>query len=95
MSSTIIADSSTRSVGILHFAVVGAVVLGIVFVACWLLAFTPIPVTHAFIALFTTAEMTSSTAFVQGLCWSLVFGAWVGFLVAVVNRLVTSIGMRN
>lgn len=78
---------------ILHFSVVGSLVFGIVFVACWLLAFTPLGATHAFIALFTTADTTSQVALVNGLCWSLIFGAWIGFLIAAVHRIVARIGL--
>jgi len=77
----------------LHFAVVGSLVFGIVFVACWLLAFTPLSATHAFIALFTTADTTSQVALVNGLCWSLIFGAWIGFLIAAVHKIVARVGL--
>ncbi len=86
--------SSPVKFGALHFATVGALVLGIIFLACWLLIFTPVTATHAFIALFTTAEMTSFAALVQGLCWSLLFGAWTGFLIAIIHKFVASIWAR-
>jgi hypothetical protein len=78
---------------LLHFAVVGSLVFGSIFFACWLLIFTSVTVTHSFIALFTAAEATSQIALVQGLCWSLIFGAWVGFLTAAVHRIVSRIGL--
>lgn len=84
--------SATKS-QLLHFTVVGALVFGIIFITCWLLAFTPVSATHSFIALFTTAETASLTALVQGTCWSLVFGAWVGFLAAAVHRIVARAGL--
>lgn len=74
---------------ILQSALTGAIVSGILFAGCWLLALTPFSATHGLIPLFTTADITSSTALIQGLCWSLIFGAWIGFLIAVVNRIVT------
>lgn len=78
---------------LLHFTVVGALVFAIVFVACWLFVFTPVTATHAFIALFTSAETTSSIALVEGTCWSLVFGAWAGFLTAAMHRITMRIGI--
>lgn len=80
---------------ILRATIVGAVVLGIVFLACWLLALTPLTVTHALIAMFTTLPVTSLAALVQGLCWSLIFGAWVGFLIAAVSKLFPGTGSRG
>jgi ABC-type multidrug transport system permease subunit len=80
---------------IIHSTAVGAIVSGIVFLGCWLLALAPLTGTHALIALFTASPATSSEALVQGLCWSLVFGAWVGFLIAAVSRLVRGIAGRG
>lgn len=92
MASKSIDGSSTARSQLLHFTVVGALVFAIVFIACWLFAFTPVSATHAFIALFTTAETTSLAALVQGTCWSLVFGAWAGFVTAAAHRIATRIG---
>jgi len=93
MASISIDGRSATKSQLLHFTVVGALVFGIVFVACWLLAFTSVSATHSFIALFTTADTTSQIALVQGTCWSLVFGAWVGFLTAAVHRIVARAGL--
>lgn len=84
--------SATKS-QLLHFTVVGALVFGTIFVACWLFAFTSVNATHAFIALFTTAETTSQIALVEGTCWSLVFGAWAGFITAAAHRIIASVGL--
>ncbi len=78
---------------LLHFSVVGSIVFGIIFFACWMLALVPIGATHAFIALFTTAETTSQAALVNGLCWSLIFGAWAGFLIAAVHKIMARVGL--
>ena len=93
MTSIGIERQSASKSQLLHFAVVGSLVFGIIFFACWLLAFTPVSATHAFIAMFTTADATSQIALVQGLCWSLVFGAWVGFLTAFVHKIVDRVGL--
>lgn len=83
---------STDKSLILHFTAAGALIFGINFVSCWLLAFGPLSATHAFIALFTTADTTSAPALVQGLGWSLVFGAWLGFLTAAVHGVLNRFG---
>ncbi len=75
----------------LHHTIVGAFVGGIIFVACWLLAFTPIAATHSIIALVTKAETTSALALVQGISWSLFFGASLGFLIATVDKFVVGL----
>lgn len=93
MASISIDGRSATKSQLLHFTVVGALVFAIVFVACWLFAFTPVSATHAFIALFTTAETTSLSALAQGTCWSLVFGAWLGFVTAAIHRIVARIGL--
>ncbi len=80
---------------IFRSTIVGAIVGGIIFLGCWLLAFTPLTATHALIAMFTTSPATSLTALVQGLCWSLTFGAWVGFLIAAVSKLVSGTARRG
>lgn len=79
----------SRRLGVVHCAVTGALVFGVIFVVCWLGAvFTPMPVTHMYIAMFSAAEMTSTAALFGGLGWSLVFGAWAGFVLAVINNFV-------
>lgn len=88
MSSVTTTTSVVGQSHILHHTIVGAIVGGIIFVACWLVAFTPLAATHTFIALFTTEEATSAVALVQGACWSMIFGAWLGFLIAAVDKLV-------
>jgi hypothetical protein len=62
----------------------GAVVLAILFVACWVAAAAGyVGGSHRYISLFTLAPEASLTALGVGLCWSLVFGAVSGLLVAV------------
>lgn len=77
---------------LVHFTAAGALIFGISFIVCWFLAFVPVSATHAFITLFTAADTTSPTALIQGLCWSLVFGAWLGFLTAAVHSVLNRIG---
>lgn len=96
MTETEIKSLSTGRLGIVHCAVTGAVALGIIFVACWLGAvFTSMPVTHMFISMFTPAAVSSPAALIQGSCWSLVFGAWAGFVIAVVSNFVARFGLQG
>lgn len=83
MTARDIATSPTR-LNLLRCALTGAATLGVLFAVCW--AATLVGMTgpsHMFIALFTTAPVASTAALGIGLCWSLVFGAASGALVAV------------
>jgi hypothetical protein len=62
----------------------GAVVLAILFAVCWAAAAAGfINGSHMYVALFTIAPVASSAALVAGLCWSIVFGALTGCLIAI------------
>lgn len=67
----------------LETTLIGAFVLGVLFVLCWITsAFGNIEVPNAFVRLFTTQPVGSITAFYEGLLWALVFGALAGALIA-------------
>ena len=96
MTESQIKSPSTGRLGVVHCAITGAAALGIIFVACWLgAAFTAMPGTHMFISMFTPAAISSPAALAEGLCWSLVFGAWAGFVIAVVSNFVARFGLRS
>ena len=80
---------------VIRFALTGAFAAGIFYALCWLGAFLPIgPATHMYLALFTSAEVTSSLALIQGLCWSLLFGAIAGSLIAFIYNLLAPVDRR-
>lgn len=82
-TTTNVTEQFKRRANVLRFALTGAIAAGIFYVICWLGAFLPLGrVSHMYIALFTSAEITSSLALVQGLCWSLGFGLIAGSLIA-------------
>ena len=95
MTEVSISPDTVRTIGILHATLVGAAVGGTIFITCWLLAFAPVTATHSLISLFTTAEPTSLAALALGSCWSIIFGAWVGLLIALASKFVTSITTRK
>ena len=87
-NTTIESNGSGRRANVLRFALTGALAAGIFYVICWLGAFLPIgPATHMYLTLFTSAEISSSLALVQGLCWSLAFGLIAGALIAFIYNL--------
>ncbi len=74
---------SSQRLGLLRCALTGAVSVGVFYVLCW--AGTAIGMagaSHMFIALFTTEPVASTAALAIGLCWSLLFGALSGALIA-------------
>jgi len=79
---------SSRKANVLRFALTGALASGIFYLLCWLGAFLPIgPATHMYLALFTSAEINSGLALIQGISWSLAFGFIAGSLIAFIyNR---------
>ncbi|HET9816273.1 MAG TPA: hypothetical protein VFQ33_10970 [Xanthobacteraceae bacterium] len=85
----------TYRIGVLRLAVTGAITASVVFVLCWLGTFIPFSSpTHAYIALFTPAEMNSIGALVQGTCWSFLFGGLAGAVLAWVYNLLDGLDRR-
>ena len=81
-TDTIARDDGTRqarNISVMRLIVATGATAAIVFVFCWLGTFVPFSSpTHAYISLFTNAEVGSSQALIEGTCWSLLFGALVG-----------------
>lgn len=64
-----------------------------VFVLCWIGLFIPFSSpTHAYIGLFTAADPISAMALAEGTLWSLLFGALVGGLFALIYNATASFG---
>ena len=95
MATTNETNGSSRKANVLRSALTGALSAGAFFVFCWVGAFLPIgPATHMYLALFTNAEINSSLALVQGLCWSLGFGLIAGSLIAFIYNLLAPLERR-
>ncbi|WP_372783296.1 hypothetical protein [Phenylobacterium sp.] len=79
--------------GLSRCALTGAVVVGALFALCWIgVAAGLASPSHMFISLFTVAPIASAAALGIGLCWSLVFGALSGALIAVVYNASSFLG---
>jgi hypothetical protein len=66
-----------------------------VFVLCWLGTFIPFSSpTHAYIGLFTPAEMNSVVALCQGAAWSFLFGGLSGAVFAWIYNLLDGLEHR-
>jgi hypothetical protein len=82
-------------IGVLRLAVAGAVTAAVVFVLCWLGTFIPFSSpTHAYIGLFTPAEMNSVAALCEGAAWSFLFGGVSGGLFAWIYNLLSGLDGR-
>jgi len=85
----------THRLDVLRLTLTGAITAAVVFVLCWLGTFVPFSSpTHAYISLFTPAEISSGAALAQGLCWSFLFGGLSGAVLAVVYNMLGSIDRR-
>ncbi|HET9460210.1 MAG TPA: hypothetical protein VFO51_09550 [Sphingomicrobium sp.] len=74
---------NTRRLGIVRFAATGALAATVFYVLCWIGALLPIGyVTHMYLQLFTSADISSGTALVQGAVMSAAFGLIAGGLIA-------------
>ena len=68
---------------IARLALTGMIVAVTLFLICWIAALIPnVRATHMYIQLFTTAEISSGIALIEGLCWSAIFGSVIGSLIA-------------
>ena len=72
-----------RTLSVAHLAISSGITAAVVFGLCWLGTYVPFSSpTHAYIGLFTTADISSGLALVEGTCWSLLFGALLGAVFA-------------
>ena len=97
MTTTSITSSSEeiRRLGVRHLAVASALTAAAVFVLCWTGVFLPFASpTHAYVGLFTDADLRSVIALGEGSFWSLLFGALVGGLFALIYNATTFTSRR-
>jgi hypothetical protein len=75
--------------------IAGGATAAIVFVLCWVGTFIPFSSpTHAYIGLFTNADVSSVQALAEGTCWSLLFGALVGAAFALIYNATAALGRK-
>jgi hypothetical protein len=81
--------------GVLRLAATGSLSAAIFFLLCWTGAVLGLgPLSHMYVALFTSAAVTSGLALLEGLCWSLVFGLVAGALIAAVYNALAALDRR-
>ena len=85
-------ESRSIRLGVRRLAVAAGLTMAAVFALCWIGMFVPFSSpTHAYVGLFTAAEPTSALALAEGTLWSLLFGALVGGLFALIYNATASI----
>ena len=86
--STETEQNSKSHIGLLRLAATGGVAAAMIFILCWLGTFIPFSSpTHAYIGLFTQANMQSAASLLEGSLWSLLFGGLSGALIAALYNL--------
>lgn len=75
----------SRDISVRRLVVASGATAATVFILCWLGTFVPFSSpTHAYIGLFTIAGPSSVQALTEGTLWSLLFGALVGGVFALI-----------
>ena len=84
-----------RAVSVKRMIVTGGATAAIAFVLCWIGTFIPFASpTHAYVSLFTPADISSVDALMEGTLWSLLFGALVGGLFALIYNATSPLDRR-
>jgi len=84
-----------RNLSVTRLLVTGAVTAGVSLVLCWIATFLPYSSpTHAYISLFTNAEVSSGRALIEGSAWSFAFGGLTAALFALVYNAAGAIVRR-
>lgn len=88
------AERSHR-LSVLRLLIAGALTGAVVFVLCWIGTFIPFSSpTHAYIRLFTHADVNSGQALAEGSLWSFLFGGLVGALFAAIYNATGFLGRK-
>lgn len=94
MSTLPTSTGPSSRLSIVRCALTGAISLAVLFVICWVGALLVASQSHMFIEIFTRQPVTSIAALAEGACWSIVFGAFGGVLLAVVYNALAVVGRR-
>ena len=84
-----------HALGVIQLLITGAITSGVIFAVCWLGTFIPYSSpTHAYIEVFTNADVGSVRALAEGAVWSLLFGGSAAAVFALVYNAVAAVGRR-
>lgn len=81
-------DTEPHRISLLRAGAAGGFGLAALMILCWVGAFIPFSSpTHAYISLFTPAELHSVRALLEGTFWALLFGLVAGVVLATAYNL--------
>jgi len=81
-------DTAPHCISILRAGAAGDLGMAVLTLLCWIGAFVPFSSpTHAYINLFTPAELHSVRALLEGTAWALLFGLVAGAVLATAYNL--------
>lgn len=84
-----------HTLSVARLIIAGGLTAALIFILCWIGTFIPFfNPTHAYIALFTNADIRSGVALVEGTCWSLLFGALAGAAFALIYNATAALDRR-
>lgn len=84
-----------HTLSVARLLIAGGATAAVVFVLCWVGTFiTFSSPTHAYIGLFTNADVSSVQALAEGALWSLLFGALVGVVFGFIYNATAALGRR-
>ena len=93
--TSLIEPHHAHVLSVARLAVAGGITAAVVFVLCWLGTFVPFSSpTHAYITLFTNADISSGLALAGGTCWSFLFGLIVGAVFALIYNATAPFGRK-
>lgn len=92
MATSQIRKVLTNRIGIFHIAATGSLTAAIIFELCWLASFISFASpTHAFIGFFTSANLYSEKALLEGTLWSFFIGGLTGALLAAIYNMLAGV----
>ena len=78
-------SGAAHGVSVIRVAVATGIALAVIFILCWIGTLVPFgSPTHAYISLFTNADISSGRALFEGICWSALFGLLSGAVFALI-----------
>jgi predicted small integral membrane protein len=92
---SLIDERPSHSLSVVRLSAATGITAAVILLLCWLGTFVPFSSpTHAYISLFTNAEISSGLALAEGICWSLVFGLIVGAVFALIYNAAAPLGRK-
>lgn len=84
-----------NTLNVTRMLIAGGATAAVVFVLCWVGTFITFSgPTHAYIGMFTNADINSAPALTEGTLWSFLFGALVGAAFALIYNATAALNRK-